>query len=132
MLNQPFQIILNIYIQDENSIFNSQSINQSITWGKLKNHTILRMCDLIIFRTKQKTLSKNLNFRIICQKLVPQELVKYLGIRIDYHLTFQHHLKTMKQNSHLLYGSQVWNQGDNALKIQILQNKALKIINFKD
>ena len=37
-------------------------------------------------------------------------------------------------NSHLLYGSQVWNQGDNALqdKIQILQNKALRIINFKD
>ena len=36
-------------------------------------------------------------------------------------------------NSHLIYGSQVWIHGDSALqeKIQIVQNKALRIINFK-
>ena len=118
--------------------------------------------ELLIFRKKQTIINKNLNFRISGQKLEPQPTVKYLGVLIDEHLTFQPHLKTLVQklsravgmlakirhyvppntlrniyfaifNSHLVYGSQIWSHGDNALqeKIQILQNKALRITNFK-
>ena len=118
--------------------------------------------ELILFRPKQKTINKNLNFRISGQKLHPQTSVKYLGVQIDEHLTFHTHLKTLVQklsravgmlakvrhyvpqdtlkniyfaifNSDLIYGSQVWIHGHSALleKIQILQNKALRVINFK-
>ena len=53
--------------------------------------------ELILFRSKQKTINKNLNFRISGQKLHPQTSVKYLGVQIDEHLTFHAHLKTLVQ-----------------------------------
>ena len=53
--------------------------------------------ELILFRSKQKTINKNLNFRISGQKLHPQTSVKYLGVQIDEHFTFHTHLKTLVQ-----------------------------------
>ena len=97
------------HFADDTSLIHSSTSLKKL--NKNINHDLKLLCEwlrankislnaskteLIIFRTKQKTISKNLNFRISGQKLVPQSLVKYLGIQIDEHLTFQHHLKVSK------------------------------------
>ena len=107
-------------------------------------------------------LPKVLNFRIGGHRIIPKSSTEYLGVILDEHLTFKNHINKLKPklsravgmlskirhfvspttlkniyhaifNSHLLYGIQVWIQGNNEAKnsIQILQNKALRLINFK-
>ena len=119
--------------------------------------------EIIIFRSKNKaTIKKHLNFRLSGQKVNLSSQVKYLGLILDQHLTWDSHLKTLSLklnraagmlakirhyvprdvlhsiyyaifNSHLTYGCQIWGQHQSQLlnKIQIIQNKALRIINFK-
>ena len=52
--------------------------------------------ELIIFRTKNKSITKQLNFRISGQKLNPVNKAKYLGIYLDEHLTWNFQLNQRK------------------------------------
>ena len=117
--------------------------------------------ELVIFSLKRKQITKHLNFRISGQKIEISTRVKYLGIQIDQHLNWNEHIKNIIPklsraigvlskichyvpkfllktiyysifNSHLIYACQVWGQNENCLKkLSSLQNKAIRIINFK-
>ena len=117
--------------------------------------------ELIIFRDPKKKLSQDLKIKINGKRLTPSKFVKYLGIYIDCHLNWKTHqtkiyLKLSRAvgmlskvrhyvnsqtllmiyygifSCHLIYGSQIWGQHNSVTsKLQILQNKALRFMNFK-
>ena len=121
----------------------------------------LAKTELVIFKSKLKTITKHLNFRISGQKITPSKTVKYLGITLQDNLGWDIHINqlTMKLNraigllsvirhhvnkkllrtiyhaifnSHLNYGCQIWGQNISTVhKLEKLQAKALRIINFK-
>ena len=98
--------------------------------------------EIILFRPKNNTISENMSFRISGQKIIPTTHTKYLGILMDQHLSWNQHLKMLKQKlswangllakvcyylspnllrtlyfsifeSHLRYGCQIWGQRSN-------------------
>jgi len=117
--------------------------------------------ELIIFRDPRKKISFDVKIKIDGKKLLPCESVKYLGIYIDCHLNWKTHEtilstklcralgmlskvryfvdhKTLIMIYHgifssiLMYSSLIWGQNNRIVnRLQILQNKALRIINFK-
>ena len=117
--------------------------------------------EIIIFRPKNKQINKKLNFRISTQKIDICNKVQYLGVVLEENLEWNTHLNTLKLKlnrvigllckirhyvpkfllktlyytifySHLIYACQIWGQSSNTLnKIQPLQDKAVRIINFK-
>ena len=117
--------------------------------------------ELIVFRDPKKKSPYELKIKIDGKKLIPSTSVKYLGLYIDCHLNWQSHEAVLSQklsralgmlckirhfvkhetllsiyygifSSLLTYGSQIWGQNNNvANKLQIIQNKALRIINFE-
>ncbi len=117
--------------------------------------------ELIIFRDPRKKIQHDPKIKINGKKIIPSKFVKYLGIYIDCHLNWKAHLteissrlsrangmlckirhyvnfQTLKMiyfgifSSILMYGSQIWGQqNDIAKRFQIIQNKALRIINFQ-
>ena len=117
--------------------------------------------EIIIFRPKKKQITKHLNFRISGQKVNTCSSVKYLGVMLQDTLEWNLYLNilNLKLNraigllckirhyvpkfllktlyytifhSHLIYSCQIWGQNQSILnKIQPLQDKALRIINFK-
>ena len=115
---------------------------------------------MIIFTSKQRKLEGDL--KIKCGKrLYPTESVKYLGVKIDANLTWQHHVNdlSIKLNranallfkmrkyvslkilrptyfaifdSYLSYCSLVWAQNFSTIqRIVILQKKVVRITNFQ-
>ena len=52
--------------------------------------------ELLIFRPKSKSITKQLNFRISGQKINPVNKAKYLGIYLDEHLTWNFQLIQIK------------------------------------
>ena len=52
--------------------------------------------ELIIFRPKNKSITKLLNFRISGQKINTVNKTKYLGIYLDEHLTWNFQLNQIK------------------------------------
>ena len=105
---------------------------------------------------------KSLKIKMNGHKLVPSEYIKYLGMYIDSTLSGKHHCDILNTklkrangmlskirhyvpreelqsiyhaifSSHMIYGCQVWGQGDkdNLEKICKLQNRALRTINFE-
>ncbi len=116
--------------------------------------------ELIIFRDPRKVSTYELKIKIDGKKLVPSRYVKYLGVLIDCHLTWKAHemelhpklsraigmlskirhfvsYETLRMiyfgifSSILMYGSQIWSHHQGIVnKLQILQNKALRIMNF--
>ena len=54
--------------------------------------------ELVLFRSKGKRITKNMNFRISGQKINMISQTKYLGLIpvIDKHLTFKYHLQNLK------------------------------------
>ena len=52
--------------------------------------------ELIIFRPKNKSITKHLNFRISGQKINPVNKAKYLGIYLDEHLPWNFQLIQIK------------------------------------
>ena len=116
--------------------------------------------ELIIFRDPRKKSTFDLKIKIDGKKLIPSKYVKYLGILIDCHLNWQDHVMVLRSklsrakgmlckirhyvnhntlrmvyygifNSILTYGSQIWGQHNTVVsKLQIIQNKALRIMNF--
>ena len=117
--------------------------------------------ELIIFRDPKKKSCHELKIKIDGKKLIPSKFVKYLGIFIDSHLNWhtqetavstklsraigmlykiRHFVDhaTLRMiyygifSSILMYGCQIWGQNNSITnKLQILQNKALRAINFK-
>ena len=53
--------------------------------------------DIILFRSKNKKVNKKLNFRLSGQKIIPTTHTKYLDILPDQHLSWDQHLKILKQ-----------------------------------
>ena len=111
--------------------------------------------------SKRKQITKYLNFRISGQKINVSHKVRYLGIEIEHYLDWDVHVKNVIPklnraigklskirhyapkfllkticyslfNSHLIYACQVWSQNKKFLKkLSTLQDKAIRIINFK-
>ena len=116
---------------------------------------------MIIFKSKQKKLEGDLKIKLCGKRLYPTESVKYLGVKIDTNLTWQHHvndlsiklnranaflfkmrkyvsLKILRSiyfaifDSYLSYCCLVWSQNfSNIPLILILEEKAVRIINFQ-
>ena len=115
---------------------------------------------MVIFKFKQKKLEGDLKIKLCGKRLYPTESVKYLGVKIDTNLTWQHHVNdlSIKLNranallfkirkyvspkilrsiyfaifdSHLSYCCLVWAQNFSSIKqILILQKMPVRIINF--
>ena len=117
---------------------------------------------LLIFQSKRKTLNyDNFSIKLDGVKLKPESYVKYLGMIIDNHLSWDDHIQNLSIklsrangilaklrhfvprktlisvyyaifHSHLYYGCIVWSQSiaKNVKKINVLQKKCLRIINF--
>ena len=45
---------------------------------------------MVIFKYKQKKLEEDLKIKLCGKRLYPTENVKYLGVKIDTNLTWQH------------------------------------------
>ena len=46
---------------------------------------------MVIFKSKQKKFEGDLKIKLSGKRLYPTESVKYLGVKIDTNLTWQHH-----------------------------------------
>ena len=51
--------------------------------------------ELILFRSKNKNIIKNMNFRICGRKINIICKIKYLGLTLEEHLTFKYHLENL-------------------------------------
>ena len=108
---------------------------------------------MVIFKSKQKKLEGDLKIKLCGKRLYPTESVKYLGVKIDTNLTWQHHINDLSTklnranallfkirkyvspkilrsiyfaifDSHLSYCCLVWAQNFSSIKrILILQKK---------
>ena len=139
----------------------NQDLKSLCTWLRANKISLnASKTELIIFRDPRKKLS-DLKLKIDGKKLVPCSSVKYLGVYLDCHLNWHVHRAELstklsrasgmlskiryyvnKETLHmvyygifsslLIYGSQIWGQ-QNAVtkKLQILQNKALRIMYFQ-
>ena len=134
---------------------------ESIRANKLSLNT--SKTELVIFKSKNKIVTKHLNFRISGQIIKPSSQVKYLGIMLQDDLHWNSHLTKLRKklsrsvgllskvtyyvpkyllrtiyhsifNSHLIYACEIWGQTQTNCyfkKLLHLQEKALRIINFK-
>ena len=121
----------------------------------------VKKTEMIIFKSNQKKLEGDLKIKLCGKRLYPTESVKYLGVKIDANLTWQHHVNdlSIKLNranallfkmrkyvslkilrpiysaifdSYLSYCCLVWAQNLSTIQqIVILQKKAVRIINFQ-
>ena len=136
-----------------------KSLDNWLTANKISLNS--NKTELIVFR-KKGTSIPNIKIKINGTKLIPTTCVKYLGIYLDEHLTFDSHisvlnaklrrannmlaisrhyvpLKNLKQiyygqfHSHLQYCCQVWGQNTSKLTKTIsLQKKAVRLMSFAD
>ena len=121
----------------------------------------VKKTDMVIFKSKQKELEGGLKIKLYGKRLYPTESVKYMGIKIDTNLTWQHHvnnlsiklnranallfkirkyvsLKILRSiyfaifDSYLSYCCLVWAQSFSSIqRILILQKKTVRINNFQ-
>ena len=50
---------------------------------------------MVIFKSKQKKLEGDLKIKLCGKRLYPTESVKYLGVKIDTNLPWQHHVNDL-------------------------------------
>ena len=144
------------FADDTNLLYTSKSLKKM---NKHINHDIKHLCqwlrsnkislnasktEIIIFKTKLKTITKHLNFRVSGQKISPTTNVKYLGVHLNNSLTWEIHFKNLQTklnraigllskirhytpksllktmyfslfNSHLIYACQIWGQSKTKL-----------------
>ena len=121
----------------------------------------VKKTEIVIFKSKQKKLEGDLKIKLCGKRLYPTESVKYMGVKIDTNLTWQHHvnnlsiklnranallfkirkyvsLKILRSiyfaifDSYLSYCCLVWALNFSSIqRILILQKKAVRIINFQ-
>ena len=117
--------------------------------------------EMVILKSKQNKLEGDLKIKLCGKRLYPTESVKYLGVKIDTNLYWQHHINdlSIKLNrtnallfkmrkyvspkilrsiyfaifeSYLSYCCLVWAQNFGTIqRIIILQKKAIRIVNFQ-
>ena len=117
--------------------------------------------EMVVFKSKRKKVNYIVKLNLINKRISPTAGAKYLGVKIDQHLTWQHHINdlSVKLNrgiallfkirkfvndkilrsiyfaifeSNLIYYSLVWAQNYKAInRLVILQEKSLRIINFQ-
>ena len=105
---------------------------------------------IVIFKSRNRKISKHLNFRISGQKIVPVDSAKYLGLTLQSDLHWKMHLTSLEKklsrsigllskirryvpkfllkiiyysifNSHLIYGFEVWGQNQNNVLVYRLK-----------
>ena len=96
------------FADDTNLLYTSKSLKKI---NKHINHDIKHLCEwlqsnkislnastteIITFKTKLKTITKQPNFRVSSQKINPTTSVKYLGIQFSHSLTWEIHLKNLQ------------------------------------
>ena len=114
---------------------------------------------MVIFKSKQKKFEDNLKIKLCGKRLYSTKSVKYLGVKTDTNLSWQHHDLSIKLNranallfkmrkyvslkilrsiyfaifdSYLSYCCLVWAQNCSTIqRIIILQKKAIRIINLQ-
>ena len=59
------------------------------------NKISLKVKKLKIFKSKQKKWEGDLEIKLCGERLYPTESVKYLGVKIDINLTWQHHVNDL-------------------------------------
>ena len=50
---------------------------------------------MVIFKSKRKKFNNTVKIKLSDKRLYPTESVKYLGVEIDQHLTWQHHINDL-------------------------------------
>ena len=121
----------------------------------------VKKTEMVIFKSKQKKFEGDLKIKLCGKRLYPSESVKYLGVKIDTNLNWEHHvndlsiklnranallfkmrkyvsLKILRSiyfaifDSYLSYCCLVWAQNSSTIqRMVILQKKAVRIINFQ-
>ena len=75
----------------------NRDLSQIVQWLRANRISLnANKTELIIFRPKNKSIAKHLNFRIIGQKINPVNKANYLGIYLDEHLTWNFQLIQIK------------------------------------
>ena len=117
--------------------------------------------ELLMFRDPRKKINFDLKITVDGKKITPSKFVKYLGIYIDNHLSWQKQEQNLRSrlaraagmlskiryyvsfetlrmvyfgifSSILTYGAQIWGQHARIVKkLQIIQNRAIRFMNFK-
>ena len=130
-------------------------------WLRAGKSLNTRKTEIIIFRPWKKQITKHLSFRISGQKINTCSNAMYLGITLEENLEWNLHVNLLKSklnrairllckirhyvakfllktlyytifHSHLIYACQIWGSSFNTLtKLQPLQDKTLRVINFK-
>ena len=121
----------------------------------------VKKTEMTIFKSKQKKIESDLKIKLCGKRLYPTESVKYLSVKLDANLTWQHHVNdlSIKLNranallfkmrkyvsfkilisiyfaifdSYLSYCCLVWAGNFSTIqRILILKKKAVRIINFQ-
>ena len=55
----------------------------------------VKKTEMVIFKSKQKKLEGDLKIKLCGKRLYPTESVKYLDVKIDANLTWQHHVNDL-------------------------------------
>ena len=55
----------------------------------------VKKTEMVIFKSKQKKLEDDLQRKLCGKRLYPTEIAKYLGVKIDTNLTWQHHVNDL-------------------------------------
>ena len=63
----------------------------------------VKKTEMVIFKSKQKKLEGYLKIKLCSKRLYPTESVKYLGVKIDTKLTWQHHVNDLSRANALLF-----------------------------
>ena len=75
----------------------NRNLSQTMQWLRVNRISLnAKKTELIIFRPKNKSITKLLNFRISGQKINTVNKTKYLGIYLDEHLTWNFQLNQIK------------------------------------
>ena len=156
----------NLLLTDNSLKKVNRQINQDLSlichwlWAN-KINLIASKTEIIIFRPKNKQITKHLNFRISGQKIFTCRNVKHLGVILEENLDWNLHLNVLNLklnkaigllckirhyvpkfllkalyftifHSHRIYACQICGQNINILnKIQALQDKAVQVIKFR-
>ena len=121
----------------------------------------VKKTEMVIFKSKQKKFEGDLKIKLCGKRLYPTEIAKYLGVKIDTNLNWEHHvndlsiklnranallfkirkyvsLKVLRSicfamfDSYLSYCCLVWTQNSSTIqRIVILQKKLLQLLIFK-
>ena len=76
--------LVNIYLKSLVNLLHANKISLNV-----------KKTELIIFKSKRKIFHDIVKINLSSKKLYPTVSVKYLGAKIDQHLTWQHHINDL-------------------------------------